>query len=81
MIGVATSAGASAGYSVTTTVTFTDQFSNGQLPTNYTAHVMPSQACLATIRRTASGFNVVLTPSPATTTLAAGTFDVSVISL
>jgi hypothetical protein len=82
LIGVANSAGGSAGAAVTTAVTFTDQFSNGQLPANYTAYVMPSQSCLATINgRTASGFNVVLTPCPATATLAAGTFDVTVVGL
>ena len=81
-LGVANAAGGSAGAAVTTAITFQDQFGNGQLPSAYTAFVMPSQNCFATIAgRTNTGFNVVLTPSPATATLEAGTFDVSVIGL
>jgi hypothetical protein len=40
--------------------------------------VTPSQASctVAVTSKTASGFNVILTPSSATATLAAGTFDV-----
>ena len=75
-------AGGSAGASVSTAVTFQDQFGNGQLPANYTAYVTPSQACFATITgRTATGFNVVLTPATSATTLAAGTFDCTVVGI
>jgi hypothetical protein len=43
--------------------------------------VQPSQGCLVAISgKTQAGFNVILTPSPATSTLAAGTFDVTVLA-
>ncbi len=81
-IGVPNAAGGSAGASVTTPITFTDQFGNGLLPAVYTVHVMPSQTCFATITgRSATGFNVVLTPVTSGTTLAAGTFDATVVGL
>ena len=81
-LGVANAAGGSAGAAVTTAITFEDAFGNGLLPSAYTAYVMPSQNCFATISsRTATGFNVILTPSPSTATLQAGSFDVSVIGL
>ena len=44
-LGVPNSAGGSAGAAVTVAVSFVDQFNNGLLPTNYTAHVTPSQTC------------------------------------
>jgi hypothetical protein len=62
---VSNAAGGGNGQSVSTPVTFTDRFGTGLLPVNnYVVQVMPSQACWATITsKTASGFNVVLTPA------------------
>lgn len=81
-IGVPNAAGGSAGASVSTPVSFTDQYGNGLLPAVYTVHVMPNQTCFATIAgRSATGFNVVLTPTSGSVTLAAGTFDATVVGL
>jgi hypothetical protein len=80
--GLSNAAGGSAGASVSTavTATLTDQFGNGRLPNSYAVVVSPSQACLVSIgSKTSSSFNVILTPSPATATLAVGSFDVIVI--
>jgi hypothetical protein len=78
-LGIANAAGGSAGASVTTAVSF-----SAGLPANYFVSVTPSQACFATVTgKTSTGFNVTLTPaSPGgvNATLAAGTFDVAVIS-
>ena len=74
---IASSAGGSAGGSVTVAVTF----SGAELPSTYTAVATPSvNATAAITSKTNTGFNVVLTPVVATTTLAAGTFDVIVLS-
>jgi hypothetical protein len=81
-IGVPNAAGGSAGASVSTPVSFTDQYGNGLLAAVYTAYVTPSQTCFVTITgRTSTGFNVVLTPTSGSVTLAAGTFDVTVVGL
>jgi hypothetical protein len=73
-LGIANAAGGTAGASVTTAVTF------GGLPPTYMVHVTPSQACFVSVtNKTAFGFNVVLTPTGSGVTLAAGTFDVSVL--
>jgi hypothetical protein len=67
---------------VTVSMSFTDNFSVGQLPANgaYSAHVTPNQACFVSItNKAASCFNVVLTPL-STGTIAAGSFDVLVHS-
>lgn len=75
--------GAGSGSSpVTVSMSFTDMFGVGQLPASgaYSAHVTPSQACFVSITsKTASGFNVVLTPL-STGSIAAGSFDVLVHS-
>jgi len=68
--------GGTAGNPVTVSVSFAFQ----SLPANYAVIVQPNQACLSYV--TAKGFtsfNVVLTPSPATATLQAGSFDAIVI--
>jgi hypothetical protein len=78
---VANNAGGGAGASVTAAVAFPTPMSypNGFPTTNYSVQVQPNQSCLAAVTgKTQAGFNVVLTPSPATATLAAGTFDVVV---
>jgi hypothetical protein len=77
---VANAAGGGNGQAVTTPVSFVDRFNQPLLPQNYVVQVMPSQSCFVTITgKTMSGFNVVLTPL-STVTLAAGTFDVTVIA-
>jgi hypothetical protein len=62
---------------VTVSMSFVDQYGTGLLPPNgaYSVHVSPNQACFVSItNKTASGFNVVLTPL-STGSIAAGTFD------
>ena len=81
--GIANVTGGSAGASVTTTVSqgLVDQYGGPKLPGSYVVLVSPSQPCLVSVAsKTSSSFNVILTSSPATATLAAGTFDVAVIS-
>ena len=74
-VNIANVAGSGAGASVTTAVAFTD------LPAKYAVHVTPSQdATFYVTSKTNSGFNVVLNPRLAANTLAAGTFDVTVIA-
>jgi hypothetical protein len=81
---VANSAGSGAGTAVTISMSFTDQYGVGGLPGDattgrYSVLVTPNQNALDYVTaKTSSGFNVVLTPSPATNTLAAGVFDVLV---
>jgi cytoskeletal protein RodZ len=73
---VANLAGGSAGVAVTTAVAFAP----GALPASYAVHVTPSQACFISVTtKTNTGFNVVLTPTTGSVTLAAGTFDVVVV--
>jgi hypothetical protein len=79
---VANAGGSGAGSSVTTAITFPTPMSypNGFPVGNYLVQVQPSQGCLVAVTaKTQAGFNVVMTPSPATSTLAAGTFDVAVL--
>jgi hypothetical protein len=65
-------AGGSAGASVTTAV-------SANLPSSYSVQVTAIQACFVSVTsKTSSGFNVVLTPTLGSVTLAAGTFDVRV---
>jgi hypothetical protein len=72
--GIANASGGTAGTAVTTAVS---GFVN--LPANYFVDVDVSQPCTANVTgKTSTGFNVVLTPNPATATLAAGTFNVRV---
>jgi hypothetical protein len=72
---IANPAGGGAGASVTVAVSFTV----GSLPTNYAVLAEPNQNCLSYVAaKTNNGFNVILTPSPATATLAAGKFNVAV---
>jgi hypothetical protein len=73
--GVANASGG-AGVAVTTAVSF-----GYTLPPTYAVHVTPNQACLVSVTgKTATGFNVVLTPNvPSTGVIAAGTFDVIVV--
>jgi uncharacterized protein YabE (DUF348 family) len=67
-------AGGSAGTAVTTA------FTGLKLPAAYSVHVDANQACAVSItNKTQSGFNVVLTPA-STVTLAAGTFDVTIVA-
>jgi hypothetical protein len=81
-VGVANAAGTGNGNgaSVSTPVTFTDQYGNGRLPMslNFVVNVTPSQACFATVsNKSITGFTVTLTPLSGVT-LAAGSFDVTV---
>lgn len=76
-LGCANAAGGGAGAAVTTAVTIKN------LPANYMVHVAVNNSVSASVSitgKTQSGFNVVLTPNPATATLAAGTFDVLVLA-
>jgi hypothetical protein len=80
---VANGAGGGAGAAVTTSVTFPTGFTYpAGFPTgNYAVQVTPNQSCTASVTaKTQAGFNVVLTPVPSTATLAAGTFDLTVIA-
>jgi hypothetical protein len=75
-------AGSGAGVAVTVAVAFVDRFGNGRLPgsLHYNVHVAPSQPSFVTITaKSLTGFNVVLTP-PSGATLAAGTFDCTVLA-
>jgi len=73
--GVVNAAGGGAGQAVTTTVTFL-----GNLPTSFQAMVDPHQdATWYTTNKTANTIDVVLTPRLAANTLAAGTFDITLI--
>jgi hypothetical protein len=79
--GTANAAGSGAGSAVSTSVSFVDKFGSALLPAalSYLVNVSASQPCFITVtNKTASGFNVVLTP-PAGVTLAAGTFDLVVL--
>jgi hypothetical protein len=79
---VANAGGGGAGSTVTTAVTFPTSFTYpaGFPTSNYVVQVQPNQGCLVAVTaKTQAGFNVVLTPSPATATLAAGTFDLTVL--
>lgn len=72
---VANVAGAAAGDSVVTAVSFP------YLPDNYSVSVTPSQAAFVSVSgKTNAGFNVTLTPPASTDTIAAGTFDVTITS-
>lgn len=67
--------GASAGAAVVTAVTMVD------LPSAYSVLVNPGQdATWFVSGKTSTGFNVTLTPRLAANTLAAGTFDVTVVA-
>lgn len=73
---VINAAGGGAGTAVTTAVAFAEP-----LPANYEVFVSPNQdATWYVTSKTSLGFNVVLTPRLAATTLAAGTFDVLVVA-
>jgi hypothetical protein len=75
-LGVANAAGGGAGANVATVVTFTEP-----LPTNYTVVVQPGQSATWWISNKISfGFTVNLTPNPSSATLAAGSFDVTVLA-
>lgn len=79
---VANAAGSGAGSAVTVAIAFPTPmaYPAGFPSSNYCVQVQPNQACLVAVTsKTQAGFNVVLTPSPATATLAAGTFDLCVI--
>lgn len=72
--GVANAAGGAAGAAVTTPVALP---ATANLPSNYAVLVNPGQdATWYVSGKTATGFNVTLTPRLSTATLAAGTFDV-----
>lgn len=69
--------GGGAGQTVTTTVTFPHP-----LPASYQVMVSPKQDCAWYVNnRTTFGFDVVLNPRLAANTLAAGTFDLLLISV
>jgi hypothetical protein len=81
--GIANGGGSGAGAGVTIAVTFavSSAFPAGFSTPNYVPLVTPSQGCLVAVgSKTQLGFNVILTPSPSTSTLAAGSFDVMVIA-
>jgi hypothetical protein len=67
---------------ITTAVSFptTMAFPLGFPTNNYIVQVTPNQFCVASVtNKTQAGFNVVLSPVTITGTLAAGTFDLTVI--
>jgi hypothetical protein len=75
-LNVANAAGAGAGQAVTATVTFLE------LPPFYQVLVSPKQDCTCFVgNRTTFGFDVTLNPRLAANTLAAGNFDVLVLSV
>ena len=80
--GVANPGGGSTAGNVTIAVSFgtTMAYPNGY-PVSYVAHITPQQPnCIASIAaKTPQGFNVILSPSPSTATLASGVFDLMVI--
>jgi hypothetical protein len=83
---VPNAAGSGAGQPITVVISsFVDQYNNGLLPIgngsqDYSVQVTPSQPCAVSISgKTTSGFTVTLTPINSSTTLAAGTFDVTVV--
>jgi hypothetical protein len=72
--GVVTAIGGGAGQSVTTAVVCKG------LPAKYTVNVTPNQDATAWVTaKTTSGFNVVIAPRLAASTLAAGTVDIQVV--
>ena len=76
---VANGAGGGAGLTVTVAVAFSRLPVDASGNALYGVHVTPSQACfVSTSSKTASGFNVVLTPTTSGVTLSSGTFDVLV---
>lgn len=76
-LSVANAAGGGAGLNVATVVTFTEP-----LPASYQVVVGTSQDCVAYVTaRTTFGFTVNLTPRLAASTLASGTFDVTVLAV
>lgn len=75
-LAVANVVGSAAGASVSTVVTFTEP-----LPSAYTVMVAANQdSCWYITAKTTYGFTVVLNPRLAANTLAAGTFDVTVVA-
>lgn len=73
--GIANVVGGGAGQAVTTAVAMKG------LPASYSVTVDPKQdATWYTANHTADGFDVVLTPRLAANTLAAGSFDVTVVA-
>jgi hypothetical protein len=75
-LGIANAVGSGAGATVSTVVTFPEE-----LPSVFTAIVQPSQAAVWWISaKTAFGFTVNIAPLLPATTLAAGTFDVVLLS-
>jgi hypothetical protein len=79
---VANGAGtAGADVTVSLATSYTDAYGNGVLPNDYCVLVTPSQDAMVSVTgKTTSGFSVVLTPKVAAATIAAGTFDVVVLS-
>ncbi len=76
MPNVANVAGAAAGDTVSTTVNV-----NGNLPADYVVNVTPNQAAFVSVtNKTQTSFDVVLTPTVSTATIAAGTFDVTIFA-
>ncbi len=76
LTGVANAAGGAAGAAVTTAVALP---STANLPAAYAVHISPGQdATWYITNKTATGFDVVLTPRLAANTLAAGTFDCTI---
>jgi hypothetical protein len=74
---VANAAGSGNGVAVTTPISFPNQ---APAP-DYSVHVTPSQPCFVSVTgKTSSGFNVVLTPTLSSVTLAAGKFDLHIIA-
>jgi len=72
---VANVAGGSANTAVATAIT------GLQLPANYTVEVTPNQDATAFVTaKTQTGFTVNLAPRQTTSTLAAGTFDVTIFA-
>ncbi|OYV51439.1 MAG: hypothetical protein B7X10_00715 [Burkholderiales bacterium 21-58-4] len=64
-----------AGVTVTTAVAMAD------LPAHYSVHVNPGQGCAVFVDgKTNAGFNVHLVPLTSALSIAAGTFDVTVVA-
>ena len=70
LAGVPNAAGSGAGASVSTPISFVDQYGNGLLPITgnagqgYAVTVTPSQACFVSFtNKTATGFDIVLSPT------------------
>jgi hypothetical protein len=80
--GTANVAGSGAGSSVSTNISFTDKFGSGLLPQtlSYIVNVSPTQPAFVVIsNKSTNGFTVTHYPKDSSTTLSAGSFDLTVL--